>query len=263
LATENILPERLAEMEHVLRAADETFNANLMICARSLLLQRVSASTDRDTEMKFLQGVFERIQQAGNRTELGDAASRASLLVARRGEKSMGEIFSTMADVLDRMTSSELYVFVENARGEPIHKDSSDGIVSYPTVGDLEQIASGLAERDRRSSETQTLSKVEKLETKETLVPSVAREKGKEPPRGPDHGRIDVQGLVNQLAASNLRVEEISKELLAAKNQLETFSKKFSESNDRLNGLQKELSILPKRLDEIEQTLTNIVRNAL
>jgi hypothetical protein len=292
LALETARAARLAEMQNVLKSADDQFAANLHVTARSILLYRIAGSSDKRAELTFLVETVKKIKQPSN----SDAQPSEALLELEATlsenveQKSVGQLFSGMTDILDTLGPAELYKLVTELRKEPTHTKppiDSDFSESPPPVQEIETkiempkpieqemvVAPQLVDELKSNPEiTQVVEKVEPLP--QGLVEAAPAEKGEpqeqlqkpqeseatEPPESVPEQSL--RQLIDELAAGNAKISELTTDLVETKQRLESFEQNYTKSNQRLETLQKELSKVPKRLDEVEESLTSIVRDSL
>lgn len=95
---------------------------------RSILLHRITLSSNRREELRFLLSAIERIErESKNNARMTEATSElVSILNGGLEEKSVGDLFSSIADVPDAMSPAELYRFAADLRKEPIHFTDSN-----------------------------------------------------------------------------------------------------------------------------------------
>lgn len=128
MAPETDRSARLSEIQSVLGSADDQFGTNLRRVARSILLHRITLSSNRREEMRFLLSAIEGIErESKNNEKITEATSElVSILNGNLEEKSVGDLFSSIADVPDALSPAELYRFATDLRKEPIHFRDSD-----------------------------------------------------------------------------------------------------------------------------------------
>lgn len=115
--------KRYSDLLSTLEKADNIFAGGLRDSARSLLLYRIAGSTEKSEEMSFLLSVIAKISEdRGNPQELSDSVRELSRVLGEDADsKSVGFLFSTMTDVLDYLTMTDLYRLLDSMRKEPIH----------------------------------------------------------------------------------------------------------------------------------------------
>ncbi|MGH2639841.1 MAG: hypothetical protein ACRDF4_11285, partial [Rhabdochlamydiaceae bacterium] len=229
----------------------------------------------------FLFSVIKKILEkhgSGNPAGLAGTDSDLAFVLERDSEaQSMGRMYSTFTDVLERMRPSELYHLVADLRTEPFHQldDRIESPRCNPTTwGGVSQYALNTA-----------LKPVAELPRRADFSKPAEVDYGKEPVKGRSEHIIaaaeqrrgvesetlnenpvrthKLEVLIDQLAESNARINALSNELVGTKQKLENFEKNISESGQRMEAIQHQLSNVPKRLDEIEVSLTTIVRNSI
>ena len=115
---------RFSEIEATFKSAEDEFTRNLGVTACSMVLSRLVGASDKKAEFDFIQRSISKILQSGSENESlpGEDSNIDMGINEYTGEQTIGDMYSTLTDFVERMSPRELYQIMDEHRKAPFHQ---------------------------------------------------------------------------------------------------------------------------------------------